>query len=395
MSNHSPYVYSRHFVIKDIQDPEWLNDINEIITKYNIDFIFPGHVFIIDKIIEQRQNIKCRILLPDNETVKIIRSKTLTLKLLENIINTPKIYNTPKDVEHYPVFVKPDNWYGQQNTLVIKDEQSLLNVINDTEIKYIIQEYLPGEEYTIDCLSDKSGNLLFCSGRKRNRIRMGTSMNCTLVDEKLNSYFIETAKHILKNLKIYGVWFFQMKKDISGTLKLLEIETRVAGTMALNRVRGINFPLLTIFIHNNLDIQVLLNNYNVVIDRALQNRYLLDLQYNEVYIDLDHTIITKDGKINTQIIAFLYQCINKKIKITLISKSLALDKMQFLRDHKISEIFDRIIWLKEHESKANFITNTDSLFIDDSFSQRREVAIKHNIPTFDPSMIESLIDEKY
>ena len=53
-----------------------------------------------------------------------------------------------------------------------------------------------------------------------------------------------------------------------------------------------------------------------------------------------------------------------------------------------------IIWLKESDSKADYIKSKSSIFIDDSFSQRQEVANRHGIPTFDGSMIEGLFDDR-
>jgi hypothetical protein len=50
--------------------------------------------------------------------------------------------------------------------------------------------------------------------------------------------------------------------------------------------------------------------------------------------------------------------------------------------------------LKEHESKADFIDPENAIFIDDSFSQRKEVNQRHGISTFDNSMVELLIDER-
>ncbi|HIP33800.1 MAG TPA: hypothetical protein EYG89_03510 [Bacteroidia bacterium] len=174
---------------------------------------------------------------------------------------------------------------------------------------------------------------------------------------------------------------------------LLEIDIRVAGTMALSRGLGVNLPLLNIYYFSGFDMQINRQNYDLIIDRSLNNRYKIKFDYSVVYIDLDDTIIVKN-RINTQIIKFLFQCINKNIKIVLISKSLEKNKIAFLKKYKIYEIFDEMIWLKEDDCKADFIKEKDSIFIDDSFSQRKKVEEKLHIPTFDPSMIEILLDDR-
>ena len=93
--------------------------------------------------------------------------------------------------------------------------------------------------------------------------------------------------------------------------------------------------------------------------------------------------------------SFLFQCLNKNIKITLITKYIGTDLNTHLNKFKIFQIFDEILWLNESDQKFKFIENTKSIFIDDSFSQRKEVQDLIGIPTFDPSMVESLIDDRY
>ena len=78
----------------------------------------------------------------------------------------------------------------------------------------------------------------------------------------------------------------------------------------------------------------------------------------------------------------------------LISKSLATDKEKYLKKWKISELFDEKIWLKENDHKYNYIKHEKAIYIDDSFSQRAAVSKKNNIPTFDTSMLEVLIDDR-
>jgi len=255
---------------------------------------------------------------------------------------------------------------------------------------FLIQELLPGDEYTVDCFSTKDGKLLFCNGRKRERIRMGTSMCSYPASDDINTLFKTYAQIIQDKINISGPWFFQMKSDAGGKLKLLEIDTRIAGTMALNRVTGINFPLLALYDRFGYDLDLLLNTHRIKIDRCLHNRYAHDISYDTVYVDLDDTLLIR-GKINCQLVYFLYQSINQKKKIVLITKSLAKDIQAELRKYRISELFDETIWIDEDKSKADYIKAKNAIFIDDSFSQRSEVSKRHHIPTFDNSMIEMLL----
>ena len=128
-------------------------------------------------------------------------------------------------------------------------------------------------------------------------------------------------------------------------------------------------------------------------DRCLHSRYILDYAYDTVYVDLDDTLIIHD-KINLDLVRFLYQCVNKSIRLILISKNLEADKEAYLKNWRLSELFDEKIWLKEEEEKYPYMKGEKSIYIDDSFSQRARAAEQLKIPTFDASMVEALIDDR-
>jgi len=390
VSNHASYIFKKNNIVRDLRLHGWIADLNKVIKKNNIDLIYPANSLVIDYLSINKNKINTEILLPENEILEMTRSKKRTIEILNNFLETPHIYQSINEVMSYPVFIKPDRGYGAQDAKKVHSQLDLENIDFN---EYVVQEYLPGKEYTIDCFSDKEGELLFAGGRERSRIRMATSMHAEIIEGELKIFFEKTAKKILSKIKITGAWFFQLKQDRDNVFKLLEIDIRIAGTMGFNRCRGVNFPLLSIFQHYGKNISILPNKIKISLDRCLNNRYIMEYDYDTVYVDLDDTIIVHN-KINIDIISFLYQCINKNIKIILISKSLEKDKEEFLKKWKISDLFDEKIWLAEDKHKYNFIKNKKSIYIDDSFSQREAVSLKNNIPTFDTSMVEVLIDER-
>lgn len=392
--NHIDFIFKERKKIKNVSEIGWIEELNSYLEEKKIDYIYPANSIVIDYLNEYRELIKAQILLPSKETIYNTRSKKQTYDILKNYDFIAKYYNF-QEVEkaEFPLYAKPDKGYGGQGAILVK---SLNDIVNDKNkyLNYVFQEYLPGDEYTVDCFSKKDGSLVFVQGRSRERIRMGTSMHSEIVSDELNSEFRRIGQIIVNTFNIFGSWFFQMKKNREGNLKLLEIDIRIAGTMALNRVRGVNFPLLNIYEYLDIDTDILVNDkYNIIIDRSLKNRYIHNINYNKVYVDLDDTIIIKN-KVNIQLISFLYQCLNEGKKIILITKSLDPDIYKYLREYRILQIFDDIIVLKEHEKKSKYISSDNAIYIDDSFSQRIDVARTCKIPTFDCSMIEMLMDER-
>jgi carbamoyl-phosphate synthase large subunit len=388
ISNHAPYIFGKHFMIPSIHDPNWINSLNQIILEYQIDYIFPAYDDIIVALTQSSSHINAQIVSSPLETCLITRSKSHTYRLLEGILPVPRLYEKPDLIKKYPVFVKPDRGQGSENTKIINSRNQLTQILRECN-NLIITEYLSGEEYTIDCFSDRDAGLLFCSGRQRIRTKNGITMHSRLIN---NPLFLDYAQKITEKLVMYGAWFFQLKKDEHNVYKVLEIAPRIAGTMAINRVIGVNFPLLSLYEQERLPIEIMTNPIEIEIDRALVNRYKHKFTYKNVYIDLDETLII-NGLINTFLVRFIYQCINNKIKVILLTKH-AGNLTQTLHRYRILELFDEIIHLSKIQEKADFINKEDSIFIDDSFSERRAVYKRLGILTFDCSMLELLLDDR-
>ena len=388
--NQAFYVYHDVSIVRDVRTPGWLDDLNAAIRQHDIDIVFPANSTVIDHISEVREEVKAHVLLPSHDVIAKTRSKRTTLSLLQGVIPLPHTFGSPEEIPHYPVFAKPDQGYGSQGIALIETAEHAQRIDFNA---FVVQEYLPGREYSVDCFSDMNGKLLFSGARERSRVRMGTSMHAEVVAPEIEDLLRSYAEKILERLHITGAWFFQVKEDKDGTLRLLEIDIRIAGTMCFNRARGVNFPLLSILQSQGLAVSTMVNTVPLTLDRCLHNRYRLEYDYDTVYVDLDDTLVVHN-RLNTELVQFLYQCVNNRKRIVLISKHLGPDIHAYLRQWKVAALFDEVIWLKEEQSKADHIASARAIFIEDSFSQRAEVAKRCGIPTFDPSMIEALIDDR-
>jgi hypothetical protein len=386
VSNHAPFVFSRHFTLPSIYDPEWLHKLNQIIDDMNIDYIFPAYDDVLLALSENSCQINAKVVSSPHKTCHVTRSKLLTYDYFKNTVPVPIIYNSIDEVVNYPVFIKPDHGQGSQNSFLVNSKKGYSSFSN---INYIMSEFLPGKEYTIDCFSDRCDGLLFCRGRERIRLKSGISMHCRSAS---NPVFTEYAKAISSKLPFHGAWFFQLKEDLNNNLKLLEIAPRIAGTMAYHRVLGVNFALLSLYEQERIPIIIMINNISLEIDRSLVNRYKSSLSYDVVYVDIDDTLIIK-GNLNVKLVYLLYQCVAKKIKVVLLTKS-KHDVTQLLKMFRISELFDEVIHLSPDDNKYSVINPHRSIFIDDSFSERKAVDENRRVSTFDCSMLEMLYDDK-
>jgi len=388
--NHAPFVFSRHAVLPDVFTPGWLDALNRLCRDWAIDVIYPSHDYIVEALVRERDRVSVAVVAPPAEVLAVTASKRATLALFAGTIPTPAVLD-PRASVNFPAFLKPDHGYGGQGAVRVDSAVQLQGALEQTAAPLLL-EYLPGGEYTIDCLSDRERGVVFVGGRTRERIRMGTAMRSVSASAEYDALFTRYARIIQARLPLRGAWFFQMREDASGEPRLLEIGARVAGTMAFNRVRGVNFPWLSILEEERAPFELLLNEPPVAIDRALTNRFAHRLSYRRVYVDLDDTLLLND-RVNVDVAAFLFRALNDGCELVLLTKCLT-DPNDVLAARRLAGLFDRVVHLDEAQSKADHIDPEGAIFIDDSFSQRREVAVRHGIPTFDASMLELLMNDR-
>jgi predicted ATP-grasp superfamily ATP-dependent carboligase len=389
VADHGKFVYKRYIDgLPFVDTPQFIQELNRVIAIHDIDFIIPALDSAVLAMAENQDAIKATVVTSCAETCAVCRSKQKTYELFEKLIPTPKVYASNQTLT-FPIFLKPDVGQGTKGTYRVRTRQEVEFYLRQ-DPTLLCLEYLPGKEFTVDCFTDKHGTLLFAAARERRRIYNGISVNSK---EVTDDRFQELAHIINKTLSFQGMWFCQFKARSDGELVLLEIAPRVAGTMALFRAAGINFVELSLFDRMGIEVSCLRNDLDLEIDRALFARFEIKHDYDWVYIDFDDTIIVNES-VNTTILQFLYQSRNLRKKIVLLSRH-RRDIRETLKDYAISDLlFDDIIILDDKQRKSDCIANRNSLFIDDSFAERKEVFDRLHIPVFGLDAVESLLSWK-
>lgn len=387
ISDHGEYVFKTYVPnVPFVDDPEFIPALQNICKNYNIDFIFPAHDSAVLKLAQHAHEFDAEIITSSLETNEICRSKEKTYNKFQDIIPTPKVFRKD-NIKTYPVFLKPSVGQGSKGTQKVTNTYELDFYLSQNS-DLLILEYLPGKEYTIDCFTDRHGKLLYAMGRQRIRISNGISVSSKPIN---NPKFNELAKKINEVLSFRGVWFFQVKENIDGEFVLMEIAPRIAGTMGLSLGLGINFAQLSLFDRMGYNVDIINNNYEIQIDRALYATYKTNLNFDTVYTDFDDVISLETG-VNTDAIKLLYQFKNQNKEIILLTKHNG-DIYKKLDELCISKtLFNEIIHILNTDEKSKYITKKNSIFIDDSFAERQKVSKNVNIPVFGVDNILTLID---
>ena len=169
---------------------------------------------------------------------------------------------------------------------------------------------------------------------------------------------------------------------------MLEISSRLPSSFSLSRCLDVNLPLMALKDFDGQDVSFTFNDVNIEMDQQFFGRYSLDINYNKIYVDFETCFY---DKIDTFFMMYLYQCVNKKIKINLLTqnKNIAL---RYLDNNKISRnLFDEIIEVDRNNIKDVLKNNTILLSNDDELKN----IIRQNINgynCFSNNILESLID---
>lgn len=354
--------------IPDVSHPQFVKHFQKIVQDNKIKLILPAHD---DAILTLAENaaafLPARVVAPPLVTCAICRSKAKTYATFPGI--------APAETTNYPMFAKPDIGNASRGVRVIHNEEEL-NALPDG---YVVREYLPGDEYTVDCFTDQSGVLIFARARARTKTNAGIAVDTIAIAEP---HAVEMAEYINDTLLMRGAWFFQVKRDRNGRLKLLEIAPRIGGSSGLWHAVGVNLVELSLWDAIGEQVRIIHNGINARMTRRLDCRYTLPIKYDAAYIDLDDTILDENGYVRPIMAAFIAQCERNKIKIRILTKGETVAPW----------LIKHIPCVKCEGVKSAYITPENAIFIDDSFAERREVSESLGIPVFDVAGVRALLN---
>ena len=141
----------------------------------------------------------------------------------------------------FPVFAKPRSGAGSRGIRVVPDRAALEALPTDEGL--IVQDLLPGEEYSVDVIADASGRVVAAVPRTRARVDSGVAIaGRTVRDAELE----ETAAAVARAIGLVGVANVQLRRDRAGRAALLEVNPRFPGALPLTIAAGVDIPSLVV-----------------------------------------------------------------------------------------------------------------------------------------------------
>lgn len=222
------------FKISKVNSKNYLNEIQKLCKKCDINLIVPG---IDEELLKLSKNKKIlpKLFLPNYETIKTCNNKWHLYNFcLKNKIDVPMTSlakNFNKNKHTSTVILKPIHGRGSKGILISKNLQEtklLLNLLKKKKLlnKYLIQDFINGAEYTITCTNIRNKNYIFplkVLEKKGITIKAIYDKQPKLINviRKLNSIF---NHQIILNIQL-------IKKK--NKFFLLEINPRISTTFCL------------------------------------------------------------------------------------------------------------------------------------------------------------------
>lgn len=387
VDDHGRLLYAPDYhVLPSIHEDRFGDAFAALLRTLRIDLVFSTHDTVAVHLAGLAGELGFALVNGDQEANRVARSKRATYALFADQPWAPRVYDDPRVCPEWPIVAKPDAGQGGQGFQVLRTPAEA-DMAWRASPAVVFVEHLPGEELTVDCFTDRHRALVHVGPRTRERVRGGISMRSRPVPPEPGLMAIATV--VNQRLVLRGPWYFQVKRAADGRWKLLEISTRLGGASVAQRARGVNLPLLAVLDHAGVDVVAKPEPRVRSVDRRIQTLAELDFTFDTVYIDFDDTLVS-NGRALPVPVAFVYQMIALGKRIVLLTRH-AHDLAAMMQQARLSPaLFDQIIHITDGTPKGNHVT-PGAIFVDNHFPERREVAERHGIPTFDVDALEFLL----
>lgn len=264
--------------IPTADDPGFIEALMKICREKQIQVVFPLVTRELNKLSAEKQRFEAKgiqVIVSEFNSLEIANNKR---KLMEHLkaagIPVPafRIATTVDELRFacqeldyptQPVVVKPSSSNGSRGVRILdaqKDrfqllfhekpghlystlEEMLTQIGSHPIPELLVMEYLPGVEYSVDCLVGDGQPLVIVP---RKRLKMINGITVKGVFEK-NEEIISYTTAILQSLPLNGPVGLQVKADRNGHFRILEINPRIQGTSTAAIGAGVNFPLLAVY----------------------------------------------------------------------------------------------------------------------------------------------------
>lgn len=259
---------------------KYMNSLLNICKKNKVNVVVPNsasEILTISKNLHLLHSNKISATVSTYDSVKKTMSKSEAYAILrKNGVSVPDFYLV-KDKKEFrraienlgypnkPVCFKPSDYIysgGARGFRILKKENSIDEIIlknkpDSAQIDYettmrlfgknkklvlLVMEYLPGDEYSVYVLA-KDGKMEYCIPQLRERLEQSYSFEASV---RKNNEISTICEKIIKCMNLDYNSNIQIKFSKNNQPKIVEINPRMGGSIALSAAAGVNLPYLSI-----------------------------------------------------------------------------------------------------------------------------------------------------
>lgn len=255
-------------------DKAVLKHLSGIITKFNINIVIPflDPACIVAAALKEKDK---RVFIPVSP-VSVCELFFNKIKSNEWFIRNN--FPVPQESVTAPLIAKPMNGSASKNIIVIKNKKEL-NLMRHrlNNRNYLIQRFINGQEYSVDCYVSMSGEIISIVPRKRLEVSAGeVTKSVTVCDQAIN----KLSKKILSSIELRGPVTIQfIRENKSRKSFIMEVNPRFAGGVILSIAAGANIP------------GMILNEYLGISNKPFSSwkeNLLMSRAYEEFFYETNH-----------------------------------------------------------------------------------------------------------
>jgi carbamoyl-phosphate synthase large subunit len=221
------YAADHRYSVPPIVDPEYVPALQELCERHRARAVVPLTDLDLEVLADARLAGQLPALVPDPGIARATFDKYEAHLLLERLgLPSPPTVLPGEPVDSFPVMVKPRQGSGARSIHRADDRQAAEFFVDYVEEPTMIQRFMSGPEFSIDCLSDARGRCLNSIPRTMIESRGGESIKGTVIaDPEL----IALGAQVAGALGVRGPCTIQVFRDRAIGLGITDVNTRFGG----------------------------------------------------------------------------------------------------------------------------------------------------------------------
>jgi carbamoyl-phosphate synthase large subunit len=225
----APAQYAAHHrsSVPPIADPDYIPALRALCTRHDVGAVVPLTDLDLEVLAHARRDGALPAFVPDPEIARATFDKYETHLLLERLgLPSPPTVLPGEPVDSFPVMVKPRQGSGARSIHRAEDSAAAGFFVDYVKEATMVQRFMDGPEFSIDCLSDLDGGCLNAIPRTMIESRGGESIKGTVIDDR---ELVELGARVAEALVVRGPCTIQVFRDKQIGLGITDVNTRFGG----------------------------------------------------------------------------------------------------------------------------------------------------------------------